>query len=76
MVNNMWSEQELISKRNQALWRSIKNFGDPSLEDEFKETCFALSNNTLIKRKFIETVNNAQDKIVYREHVGKMMSLT
>lgn len=67
MVHKMWSEQELISKRNQALWRSIKNFGDPLLQDKFKDSCFALSNNTLVKRKYIETVNNTQNKNVYRE---------
>lgn len=72
----MWSEQELISKRNDALWRSIKNLGNSSLEEEFRNSCFALSKNTLIKRKYIESVNNTQDKIVYRELVADATLIT
>ena len=59
MTNPVWNERELISKRNEALWRSIRNFGDSSLEEAFKESCFALSKNTRIKRQFIESVNHA-----------------
>lgn len=62
MLKPIWSERELVSKRNQALWRSIRNFGDASLEEEFKESCFALSKNTLIKRKFIESMNSTKIK--------------
>lgn len=63
MVQIISSERELISKRNQALWRSIRNLGDSSLEAEFRESCFALSKNTRIKRKFIESVNDVHAKL-------------
>ena len=58
MLKHIWSERELMLKRNEALWNSLKNLADPSLEDEFRQSCFALSHNTLIKRRFIENIND------------------
>lgn len=38
MLKHIWSERELMLKRNEALWNSLKNLADPSLEDEFRQS--------------------------------------
>lgn len=63
MVQTTSSERELISQRNKALWRSLKNLGDSALEAEFRDSCFALTHNTHIRRKFIESVNDVHHKL-------------
>lgn len=55
------SEKELVNKRNNALWRSIRHMGDPNFEAEYKAASQALSKAAFLRRQAIESnIHNYQ----------------
>lgn len=63
------NESQLITRRNKALWRSLNHLGDVTLEDEYRKTCIALTRNTHIKRKFIESINNVHQNLTGQQEL-------
>lgn len=53
----MKRENDLLTRRNIALWQSLRNPGDEQLEAAFMESCKALIEKTRNKRNLIEQLS-------------------